>query len=157
MLADSTKGQRAMTMLHEMGHNVDNMLALRLGAEDDFASELATGGEFLDGPGANEFRQLMKALSDSMFTGKPGRPGPGDRIRAQWGNRKFANYLLDDVEIFARAYAQWAAERIRGINPRGGSGAEGRAIVSSGRQWSETEFQPISEAFDNLFAALGWR
>ena len=73
-------------------------------------------------------------------------------------DQKHLNYLLQENEIWARAYSQWIAYR---------SGqpdllSEHEYVLTRGfhkiypTQWTESDFQSIGQAMDAIFAKLGW-
>lgn len=72
---------------------------------------------------------------------------------------KYARYLLDWKELWARAYAQWAATR-------SGDPAMLRQLEAlrdparspyHHRQWADDDFAPIASAIDDLFRGMGLR
>ncbi len=73
-------------------------------------------------------------------------------------DQKHIQYLLQENEIWARAYSQWIAYRSgqedlladhEYIQSRGG-----HDIYPS--QWKEADFQAIGKAMDAIFSKLGW-
>lgn len=67
-------------------------------------------------------------------------------------------YLLSSHEQFARAYAQWVGLRsgnetmiAQRVRARGGP----RDLAPG--QWDDAEFEPVAQALDDAFAAVGWR
>ena len=67
------------------------------------------------------------------------------------------NYLLDDAELFARAYSQWVAER--SMDPMLLSQLDGYRLPVTDRElafrrdyvWPDEDFAPVAAAFDDLF------
>lgn len=120
-----------LTAAHEIGHFLDHQV---LGSSvGRFASD------------AGDLHEVMQAANDSDAI---------LAIRASQLPLKRKAYFLQRHEIWARAYAQWIAQRsgdaelladlatLRGIEPW--------------RQWDEADFQPVAEAIDALFIEKGW-
>ena len=68
------------------------------------------------------------------------------------------NYYKSPHETFARAYAQYIATKTQDPAML----AELRSVQASNAadgiptQWTDADFKPIADAFDKLFAAIGW-
>jgi hypothetical protein len=125
--------------LHELGHLIDN---LGLHTPDEarlYASE-----------GQPDMRELMREIRKSTAAG---------RLAAQVPE---GSYLLSAREFFARAYAQYIAERAGSAGPlefireiREGAVEEARLYRHS--QWSWADFNSISRAMWRLFTKGGWK
>lgn len=90
---------------------------------------------------------------------------------------KHLDYLLSTEEAWARSYAQYIAKKTgqgldelndlrKHVQPPGQSRGKHRMHPEADKetggwefptQWDDADFQPIEEAFDRLFAVLGWR
>jgi HK97 family phage portal protein len=124
----SSAKNTTQALLHELGHAIDATLA-RAGAAYESGRSST--------PEAKTLRNLLRES-----------PAAG-RLRAhpQLGRR--AEYWLAPYEMFARAYAQWV------------SGKQGLPFpnppqkVEAGVNWSDEEFIPIAQAFDDLFRSRG--
>jgi hypothetical protein len=68
---------------------------------------------------------------------------------------EFIEYSLQDKEIFARAYAQYIAEKSGDVILKEELASKTRSKIFQ-TQWSEKDFKPISEAIDKLFEEQGW-
>ena len=78
---------------------------------------------------------------------------PGRSIAKKQRGHK--DYLLSREEQFARAYAQWIAERTGGtkyLNAMELRRNEGWGCA----QWQKEAFAPIAAEFEKLFKAKGW-
>lgn len=125
--------------LHELGHLMDN---LGLHTPDEarlYASE-----------GQPELRELMREIRWSTAAGRLAAQAPE------------GSYLLSAREFFARAYAQYVAERSGAAGPlefirsiREGKLEEARLHRHS--QWSWADFSSISRAMWRLFKKGGWK
>lgn len=129
---------------HEYGHFLDYQLA---GSVTRGASQSATSPAY----------PVMKAILDSpeyaMLSDSANRTN----------NRRYANYLLKEQELFARAYAQWVVEGMTDSGKFEGaplSRARRQIDEDSGdfmsfpKQWTAENFKPIADAFDFMFAHL---
>lgn len=74
-------------------------------------------------------------------------------------------YLLQTHEVFARSYSQYIAVRskdpaglaeLKKLQARAKPGSQG-VFPAYPEQWDDDDFEPIAQAFDRLFDALGWR
>jgi hypothetical protein len=123
----------ALTTAHEIGHFIDHQA---IGTVGKFSYTEAIWADFVKAAGDSEAIQALRAL-------------PRERLR---------DYYLRPWEIWARAYAQWIAQK---------SGrAEMLAALDTIRtgthpaqrlsQWSEADFAPIAAAIEAMFTQLGW-
>ena len=73
-------------------------------------------------------------------------------------DRKHVEYLLQENEIWARAYSQWMAYRSGNYELL----TEHKYVVAQSAhqvyptQWSSDDFYAIGQAIDAIFAKLGW-
>lgn len=120
----------AMTAVHEVGHFIDHQV---LGRRGSFAS--------ISSPELAAFRsavQSSKAVAE---------------IRRQ--PTYMQAYYLKEVELWARAYAQYIAVRSGNANLRAQLDKI-RSTPESWTQWSDDDFAPIASAIDDVFKAKGW-
>lgn len=118
----------ALTAVHEIGHFLD---AKAIGPEHQFAT-------------LTNYEPMRAVLVAAHLT---------DAI-AQIERRSYQGTLLEPEEIWARAYAQYIAEksgnatlladlqRVRERDPA--------------RQWATEDFKPIATAIETMFNELGW-
>ena len=130
-------GQRPeLTVCHEVGHALDELVLMASPSGGVFASEVS--------PELAEWRQ---AVSASAAAG-----ACRTSLAAGGTTARYYRYLLTGREQFARSYAQYIATKT--------GDATMLAHVAANRpgmeQWTAADFQPILQAFDKLFAARGW-
>jgi len=127
-----------LTTVHEIGHMLDLEV---IGAKGSFATESLN-------PVIKEVLEVAKG-SDSINELKTLLAGATSQRKID-----YYGYLLGDAEIWARAYAQFIAEESSSLILK--SQLE-RAIESDPfRQWTKTDFAPISAAIKKMFSTLGW-
>ncbi|HSM84595.1 MAG TPA: hypothetical protein VLT16_00530 [Candidatus Limnocylindrales bacterium] len=127
-----------LSTAHEIGHFLD---LEAIGEKGKFATRSGDAG----------MKEVLKAAEETdAIKGLRRRLKDSESPRV----RHYVNYLLGDVEIWARAYAQFIGEE---------SGSKlleqqlEKAIgVESGRQWSHEDFKPVSAAIKKMFQDLGW-
>lgn len=122
-----------LTLAHEIGHFIDHQA---IGTIGKFSYTDPIWDEFLQAAGNSEAIKALVAL-------------PSDKYR---------DYYLRTWEIWARAYAQWIAQKsgrtdmlaaldkIRGDTDP----------VFRRSQWGEQDFAPIAAAIEAMFRKLGW-
>ena len=146
----SPKGDhKALTTIHEIGHLIDHS---GMGKGLRWSSELLGGVE-------NNI--IVKTARESSWykgvwsrTKIPINNPAGDAV-SYTINKKYVRYLMSSKEVYARAYAQYVAEK------------SGDSILLSQlkklqdmpfpTQWSTEDFKPISKQFDKLFTDRGWK
>ena len=69
--------------------------------------------------------------------------------------KQYYNYLLSDVEIWARAYAQFIAQN--STNPDLQSQLDKALASEPFRQWSKGDFAPIASAIEAMLEKLRWK
>jgi SPP1 gp7 family putative phage head morphogenesis protein len=122
-----------MTVAHEIGHFLDHQALVKPG---EFASELSHELEHFRHAALNS--EAVKAIHQS--------PGISNKMR---------DYFTSAKEIWARAYAQYVAQK----SEDGAMLAELHKIqksVQPWRQWTDEDFKPISHAIDTLFKKKKW-
>lgn len=115
------------TFLHEFGHRIDFVPEFKTNQKGD---KLISGGEFLSERGKSP---AMKAFFDAA------RATPSLANTPTVYGGKFASYLQDPTEVWARAFSQWAAREL------GGPEHEAFKILQRNVQWQWTD-----EEFDVL-------
>jgi hypothetical protein len=126
-----------LTTAHEVGHFLD---LAGIGEQGTFASEI----------GKSPISNVMKLASETTnitqlkqsLTGLTG------------DERKHVEYLLKPVEIWARAYAQYVAEK---SSSKTMQAQLDESIKNEGlKQWTHDAFKPIKVAIDESFKQMGW-
>lgn len=126
----------ALTTVHEAGH----LLSLEgIGAKGSLAS--ATG-ELAD--------VLAAAKKTAAIQGLQGKLATTTSIRTE----RYLRYMLSDEEIWARAYAQYVAERSHS-QPLKTQLAKA-LNAEKFKQWETGDFAPVAQAIDDLFKKQGW-
>lgn len=146
---------KAGTLLHELGHKLDHALGLkaspRAGDRAFLSSMAAMSPGHRDVPEIAGVAALMDRIRHSdayghLNTGPLASgliPGPG--------------YWTKPHELFARAYAQYMAGRLGEHDVRWQVDAVTGTSedIMLGDQWSDEDFKPIAQAFDDLLATTG--
>ena len=74
--------------------------------------------------------------------------------------KKYASYLLQTHEIWARSYAQYIAvrsgDKLMLEQLKTMQAVKQHASVYYASQWDDDDFEPIAKAIDELFEELGW-
>jgi hypothetical protein len=128
----------ALTAVHETGHFLD---LEAIGSKGEMASE--SGGAVFKG-----FLDAVKQ-SDAIM-------GLEQKLAAapSIGVRNHLRYLLSNREIWARAYAQFVAERSGSARL---AGELARAVkAEESRQWQADDFAPVAAEIEKMFKGLGW-
>jgi hypothetical protein len=146
-----------ITIAHETGHVLDYAgiprTARLIGLERNFRDE-------------ELFQDFIKAVeaSDSIKTLRlRATQTTAHTEGAAWLNnytidQKHVAYLLQDNEIWARAYSQWVATRSENLD----MAAQLEYVLGQNRQklyapqWHPEDFKPIAAAIDGIFQGLGW-
>ena len=128
-----------LTTIHEAGHLLD---LEAIGPKGNLATRAADP----------DMMGILAAAEDTAAI-----RGLRKKLREAVGydaKRPFA-YLLKPEEIWARAYAQFVAQRARSI---GLQRELSRAIESEGglRQWTKGDFEKIDAAIEAMFKKWGW-
>jgi hypothetical protein len=127
----STGDWPKLTTAHEVGHFIDHQAF----APGQFESQKPNGA----------WSNVMSAIKTSQAY--------HDILSAPI-HQASKNYFASDIELFARAYAQYIAVR-SGNAEMINSITQCRTYVPW-RQWSDTDFAPIAQAFDKALKKLGW-
>jgi len=154
-----TAPNMAVTVVHEMGHAVDALLAEHVdlpperipkGMDPKDVKLLPT--DFIKGD-PRPVNPVMKAIGDSRTIQE--LMAKEDLDKNLIGDKEAAaydGYLLDPQEAWARAYAQWVAER--GDDPELSKGIGDLKYITP-LQWPNDDFAPIAKAFDDYFRERG--
>jgi len=145
------------TTAHETGHVIDYagipLAAPRIKENRDFRAEKRFK-RFLDAIEASKSIMTLRSRQGQATVHTEG---------AAWLNnyavdQKHVEYLLQDHEIWARAYSQWIAEKSG--DPDMLAELEHRMTRTDQKiyapQWTSEEFKPISAEIDAIFRDLGW-
>jgi hypothetical protein len=152
---------RRFYLWHELGHYIDDQwigtrtrTRVLASQPSSFASERVSLPDSELPAARQEMVDLMVALRDSP----PAQDLRELRHRPD-ANQAGIDYLLDEREIFARAFSQYVAtklddrEALAKVAERAGRDLDrGNSFM----HWTPEEFEPIEVAFDALFARLGW-
>lgn len=148
-----------MTAVHEIGHALDHQV---LGDDrNKFASK--QDSEVKPVLEAAQETEAVKKLLDMRTN--PDKyettwKGPISGIEHRYPpDQKHLKYLVSPQEVFARAYAQYIAEK--SDDPKMNkelkqSIAENSALHSYPTQWGEEDFSAIRDALDKMFKKKGW-
>lgn len=159
-----TSDQPRATTAHEMGHFLD---LDGLGKKGEFTTDDPNGelAPLLEHLGATPTVRKLTDMRNNpdeyakSYTYTMPRSGERHTERVKPDDRHL-RYLLSPAEIFARAYAQYIAEK--GDNPK--LKQEMDKIVDAAhkdkysypRQWTPEEMKGIIREFDKLFKGRGW-
>lgn len=167
---DATDEDAASTLIHEIGHWLDFAAIDPASARGRY--RYATTGSPLtktDGTPFSPMGTVLNAIRDSddyqaadktrrYLRDMANNRGNSPRIRRQYRARAdYADYLLSDVELWARAYAQYISIRsgdrrlISSINAQ-----RKRYAHDLPGQWGWTSFEPIADAIDQLLRTIDW-
>ncbi len=150
-----------ITLVHEVGHFLDHAALPKgqnppaLGAsasrDGDMAEVKAWRQACRDSAAIQELKRLRSQGSVTVTL--------ADGHQHQFPvPKQWVAYLLGEEEMFARAYAQYVAVKsgdARLLNQLAAlRRREGQVYYP--QQWEDADFEPIREALDNLFRALGW-
>lgn len=69
---------------------------------------------------------------------------------------KFMSYLLSPEELWARSYTQYIAEKSGNPILLDQMDKDRQSKIHSDQQWAPEDFEPIKQAIDKVFLALGW-
>jgi SPP1 gp7 family putative phage head morphogenesis protein len=161
-ITSSTDGHPRLTMAHEMGHYLDQQWLGKTLGQSSYHGYASNRFDTL-GPELEAWHkatQQSKSIATIKSLNDAARKGTGNYARDK-ENLRYGTYLLTPHETWARSYAQYVAVR-------GGAGdsawaADVAAIrnsfhpIEAAGQWADDDFEPIAEAFDNLFRKLGGR
>jgi len=127
----------ALTAVHEIGHLLDIMA---IGAKGDFAT-VRGDADMANVLAAAEKTAAVQALRRQLA------------MTSSASMARHTKYLLKSWEIWARAYAQFIAER------SGSPVLEEQLKAAKAdqlRQWSTEDFAPLAAEIEKMFKQLGW-
>jgi SPP1 gp7 family putative phage head morphogenesis protein len=131
--ADSSKtfslGERRVATFHELGHALDKS-AVRLDTTE----------------GAKKVEKIMTSLKE---TGAYKRLKELEKVT----KNEWYTYATSDKELWARAYSQYAAEKI-------GKEVDKEALAAMAKndyQWEDKDFAKVSKEFDKFFNKKEWQ
>ena len=133
----SSEDDQKLFAVHEMGHYIEGA-GMEGGARN----------------GAKEFAPFMKAVQASPEHAE-WKSGKLSGAPAGASVAKYAEYLTQPHEIWARAYSQYIATRSGDIAMKGAVDRLNKIGSVSG-MWSHKSFKPIGKAIDDMFAKRGW-
>lgn len=146
--------ERRISLVHEVGHWLDHQqLHATMGAQSDPAVRLASQRVIDTIKVTDQFqywRDLRAGKRDIIYTRADGSQGSYAPSRA------FMDYVMEDEELWARAYTQYIV--IRSQQPEMLQElAAYRTRPAGFDQWDEVDFVPVANAIDVLMGAIGWR
>jgi hypothetical protein len=127
-----------LTVVHEIGHLLD---LEAIGAKGVFAT--TSRDPVIEG--------VLKTVRNSHAIRVL------EQKRSKAGNsrqRAYLAYLLKDQEVWARAYAQFVAERSSNLLLK--TQLLSATAAEEGRQWTQEDFAPIDAEIETMFNKLGW-
>ena len=134
----STGPWPTFTMVHETGHFLD-------------LAAIGTPGKFATRAKDDIISGVLKAIKQSAaYQGLSAKA----MASGSYEVKKYYDYLMSDVELWARAYAQFIAERAsnQALKQELQLAFEAEAF----RQWSPQDFEPIALEIETMFKKLGW-
>lgn len=140
------------TLTHEVGHYIDHQA---LGTPGEFTSTTAAGARLRQAFRDSRAYQAIEARKRGTV---PKRLGDGTIVQRppSRSDLDVIDYLLDDRELFARAYAQWVAGKATGGRRELLELAlSTEKLGGHSTQWDPDDFAPIREALEDLFRSEG--
>lgn len=143
------------TALHEFGHDVD--YTIRRAVEGEGFGK--TNPALADAIKAARESKLVRSIQnhrDALARAMATAESPEERGRFS-ESLEYQDYLLRDVEIWARAYSYWVARR-SGDKAAAESLEALRGVFgdNSPHHWTDEDFRPIAAAIEAVFIKLGW-
>jgi len=136
------------TTAHEIGHYIDHQ-ALGKGKWSSLMMTMDSGmGKYMT---AIENSEAYKALDKAWETGKLVLKGSSMTVGL---SRETCAYYLSQQELWARAYAQYIANKSGNAAMLKELKKLQSSIIPS--QWSDEDFIEIEKAIDELFKERGW-
>jgi hypothetical protein len=128
----------ALTTAHEVGHFLD----LEAIGKKGFFSSAMKESPLKKVIETARLSQGLKSIEARLATTK------------SYGQAQIYRYLLQPEEVWARAYAQFIAERSGNAT----LAAELKKAIehTSYRQWSTEDFAPIAGEIESVFRDMGW-
>jgi hypothetical protein len=157
VVLEQANDREMVTMVHEIGHWLDHVM---LGDPDAFMTEKGFDPVMMKWLAAVAATDTMAEIK--TFTPQSVEYEWGEGLKRftyhKWYSAQFVRNLRDTTEIFARAYAQYIAIRsgnkrlMRAIEIQ----QEHRRLGAAPTVWEWDEFEPVAEAFDEIFREGGW-
>jgi hypothetical protein len=140
----------ALTTAHEFGHFVEHR---GLGREGSYESKpVAIESKLFAAIRSSKLVEVVAGLRGKDV--EADLDGRSVKVRV---SGKYVDYLLNDLELFARGYAQWIAVRSKDATMlkdlKAAQDPKGKVMIV---QWADDDFEPIAKAFDALFEEKGW-
>jgi SPP1 gp7 family putative phage head morphogenesis protein len=142
-----------VSLLHEIGHFIDNQAIGRRGVNSSADDE-------------SPLADVMKAIRDGRAYAEATRMLGRKRAVLNVKGRKeyfeldqgYASYVLRPQELFARAYARYIAVRSGNAQLLAELNREHmhRDVLIYRQSWSDEDFAAVASALDSLFERLGW-
>ncbi len=146
----SLGNQQHMTLAHEVGHFLDHH---GIGRSGVFASSAGLLDDFLKAvKGSKAYQSILERIDNPKIT--------VTETFFYLADRRYIKYLLDETELWARAYAQYIAVRsknplmLKELQQELASIRESPGKIFT--QWEEKDFEPIAKEIDEIFKKLGW-
>jgi hypothetical protein len=137
-----------MTLVHEIGHVIDDAVAFRPATHPEYA---AWQNAYQRSQAMARMRSLDKGYTQIELNDRMG-------VHHRPADKKFTSYLLQENEIWARSYAQYIATSSNDPAMLAELRKEqSLSLTEYPRQWQDEDFKPIAEAMDAIFKSLGWR
>lgn len=159
ILINSETKYPALSFAHELGHMIDHHVMAgpgTWGSHKDPAMQTLMAALH-----QTKAIQTLKVARDAGVL--PRTPHPGDtEVKYKKLHSGIAAYMMEDHEIFARAYSQYIATKSGnkdilaqlGVKRHDGTKEPGKAYYPD--HWDDDDFAPIMKAFDDLFRSKGW-
>lgn len=145
--------QPRITTLHEIGHFIEWSGIPKMQGGSRIFSLTPGLKEWLEATknsqAVKDLRQLRAVVVTPMLK-------PDGTMGSYKVDRRYIGYLLQDDELWARAYAQYIATKSGDptmMKELDESRGPGKLYPS---QWSDADFAPIMKLMDDLFIKLGW-
>lgn len=111
---------------------------------------------------AKGYIEIPRRMPEGMQMGSTNKPLPPYQYQA---TPSWFKYAHSDLELWARGYAQYIAVRSGDLTMMAQLRAQQAKYVDAKRggdlaiphQWEDDDFEPIAQAIDGLFTALGWK
>lgn len=134
-----------LTTAHELGHFLDDgALGIGLGTRRVPDIQWQAWKDAIDNSAAIKSLRALRANGGQI-------PGSPNYVRLD-----YIDYMLTDVETWARSYAQFVAQRSQ-------NGAILKELVKEqtfdpniAKQWQDADFEPIALAIEQIFRGKGW-
>lgn len=139
---------KELTLAHEIGHFLDHQA---IGTAGQFASQTSKMKAVKEAIAETSAHKALKAIASK---GEIELNGAAHKLTPTL--RKHINYLLSDEEVWARAYAQYIAQKSGNAAMKSQLSAILKAPTWAIKQWTDEDFAPIAKAIDELFRSLGW-